>query len=104
MTAAGLNRRWVRRGLVVVAVLIALAPVFGWAARQVHYAEPLEHAAATTGASDDVTTVHRGVLPDYGVPGLPAPLGTLVSGVVGTGLVLGIGLAAGRLLAGGPEP
>lgn len=104
MNVAALDRQWVRRALLVVAVLIVLAPAFGWAAAQVNYAEPLENAAEATGASDDAETVNPGLLPDYGVPGLPDPLGTLVSGVVGTALVLVIGLAAGRLLADRSEP
>lgn len=99
MSVARLRQPWVLGSLAVLAVLVALAPVFAWAAAQVGYAEPLEHAAEMTGASAHAETLVAGPLPDYSVPGLPGPLGTLVSGVVGTGLVLAIGLLAGRVLA-----
>ena len=98
MTVAALDKPWVKRSLVVLAVLVALAPVFGWAATQVNYTEPLEHAAAETDASDEAVT-QPSLMPDYGLPGLPTPIGTLVSGIVGTALVLGLGLLGGRVLA-----
>lgn len=89
---------WVRRALVGLLVLVVLAPVFGWASDVVGYAEPLENAAEATGASDAADPTTPGLLPDYSVPGLSAPLGMLVSAVVGTALTLVVAIGTGRLL------
>ncbi|WP_247005864.1 PDGLE domain-containing protein [Halorientalis litorea] len=99
---------WLRdtRVLAVVAlvVLVALAPVFAWAAGQVGYAEPLENAAEETGAADDARPVHDGLLPDYGVPGLGSAAGTLVAAAVGTALTLAVATGIGRVLGGQHDP
>lgn len=95
------ERQWIRRALVVVIVLALVAPAFAWAAGQVGYTEPLELAAEETGATDDADPVTSGPLPDYSVPGLPTPVGTLLSALLGSGVVLLIGLGIGRLLADG---
>ena len=89
---------WLPRGLAALLVLALLAPVFGWAAGQVGYAEPLENAAEATGATDDAESVTGAPLPDYGVPGLGSATGTFVSAVVGTALTLLVAAAVGRLL------
>lgn len=89
---------WGRRALLGLLVLVVLAPVFGWASGVVGYAEPLENAAEETGASDAADPISPGLLPDYSVPGLGSPLGTLVSAVVGTGLTLAVAAGVGRLL------
>ncbi|KKF39646.1 metal transporter [Halorubrum saccharovorum] len=89
---------WARRALLALLVLVVLAPVFGWASGAVGYAEPLENAAEATGATDAADPLTSGLLPDYGVPGLGAPLGTLVSAAVGTALTLAVALGIGRLL------
>lgn len=90
---------WVRTGLVVLLALVVLAPVFGWAAGQVGYAEPLENAAEATGATDAAVTYNPGLLPEYGVPGLGAAPGTLVAALVGTVLTLVVATGFGRALA-----
>ncbi|ELZ31453.1 CbiM protein C-terminal domain-like protein [Halogeometricum pallidum JCM 14848] len=84
--------------MVGLLVLVALAPVFGWAAGAVGYVEPLERAAEETGAADAANPTISGVLPDYSVPGLGSSLGTLASAVVGTALTLAVAVGAGRLL------
>jgi cobalt/nickel transport protein len=89
---------WLPKAFAALLVLALLAPVFGWAAGQVGYAEPLENAAHATGATDDAEPVTSAPLPDYGVPGLGGSAGTFVSAVVGTGLTLLVALAIGRLL------
>ena len=89
---------WLRGAVAGLLVLVVLAPVFGLAAGAVGYAEPLENAAEATGAADDADTITPGLLPDYSVPGLSSPLGTLISAAVGTGLTLGVAIGAGRLL------
>lgn len=92
------RQQWVRRSLAGLAVLVALTPVFAWAAGVVGYAEPLDNAAELTGATAEAVTLHPGVLPGYLVPGLDPHLGTLVSGFVGTALTLCAAMAVGRLL------
>jgi cobalt/nickel transport protein len=92
------NRRWLRRSLAFVLVLVLLSPLFAWAAGAVGYAEPLEHAAEATGATDDARSVLDSPLPDYSVPGLGPHVGTLLSGLVGTALTLVLVLGVGRLL------
>ncbi len=89
---------WARKALVVLAVLIVLAPVFGWAAGAVGYAEPIENAAELTGAAEHQTTTIPGLFPDYSVPGLGDGISTLLSGVVGTGLTLAVAVGLGRIL------
>lgn len=90
---------WFPRALAVLLVLALLAPVFAWAAGQVGYAEPLENAAEATGATEHAETLHEGLFPDYGVPGMDAATGTFVSAVVGTALTLAVAAGLGRLLA-----
>lgn len=90
---------WVRRAALGLLVLVVLAPLFGWAAGTVGYAEPLENAAEETGAADAASQLNAGVLPEYSVPGLGSSLGTAVSAAVGTGLTLVVCLGLGRLLA-----
>jgi cobalt/nickel transport protein len=89
---------WRGRALLVLLLLVALAPVFGWASGAVGYAEPLENAAEATGATDAASPPTTGVFPDYAVPGLGHPLGTLASAAIGTGLTLAVAVGAGRLL------
>ncbi|WP_459192864.1 PDGLE domain-containing protein [Halosimplex sp. J119] len=89
---------WLPRALAVLLVLALLAPVFGWAAAEVGYAEPLENAAEATGATEHAESVDAAPFPDYGVPGLGGAAGTFVSAVVGTGLTLLVALGLGRLL------
>jgi len=89
---------WLGRAILGLLVLVVLAPVFGWASGVVGYAEPLENAAEETGATDAASPIAPGLLPDYSVPGLGGPLGTLVSAAVGTALTLAVALGIGRLL------
>jgi len=94
---------WLPRALAVLVVLTLLAPVFGWAAGAVGYAEPLENAAEATGATGSVEAVEIALMPDYGVAGLGAAPGTFVSAVVGTALTLVVAGAIGRLLGTDPD-
>lgn len=89
---------WLRWAVLGLLVLVVLAPLFGWAAGAVGYAEPLENAAEETGATDAASPINPGLFPDYAVPGLASPLGTLVSAAVGTALTLLVAVGAGRLL------
>ena len=92
---------WFRSALLVLLALVVLAPVFGWAAGQVGYAEPMENAAEATGAADQADALHRGLMPDYSVPGLGSAAGTLVAALAGTALTLTVATGFGRLLANG---
>jgi len=89
---------WLPGALAALLVLTLLAPVFGWAAGQVGYAEPLANAAEATGATDHATAAGTALFPDYGVAGLGGATGTFVSAVVGTALTLLLGVAIGRAL------
>jgi cobalt/nickel transport protein len=89
---------WVRGAILILLILVVLAPVFGWAAGAVGYAEPLENAAEATGAHDAATQIIPGLLPDYTVPGLSSPVGTFLAGVIGTALTLVVAGGTGRLL------
>ena len=95
MTAEDAWLRWAVAGLLV---LVLLAPVFGWAAAAVDYAEPLENAAAATGAADAARATAVAILPGYDVPGLAPSLGTLVAALLGTALTLVAAGGTGRLL------
>jgi cobalt/nickel transport protein len=95
--SAAVAQSWVRGALVWLLVLALLAPVFGWAAGAVGYAEPLENAAEATGA-DDAATASPSVLGGYSVPGVAGGAGTLAAALVGTGLTLGVAVGLGRLL------
>jgi len=98
MTERVFHRPWFRQSLVVLAILVLLSPVFAWAAEAVNYAEPLEHAAAVTGAASAASTILPGLFPDYSIPGLGPWVGTLVAGLVGTAVTLALGVAIGRFL------
>jgi len=98
------RRRLLRRGAGVVGGLVVLSPLFAWAAGQVGYTEPLEHAASATGATAHTVSTLPALLPDYGLAGVDPYVGTLVSGVVGAALVLVIGWLAGRPLTAQRDP
>lgn len=101
MSAALADQSWVRRSVAALVVLALLAPVFGWAAGAVGYAEPIDVAAEMTGAADEATDSYS-LFAGYSV-GLDGGLGTLVGAVVGIGLTLAVGLSAGKLLEDGDE-
>ncbi|MFC7076049.1 PDGLE domain-containing protein [Haloarcula halophila] len=94
---------WLPRALAVLVVLTVLAPVFGWAAGAVGYAEPLENAAEETGATDHASATGIAPFPDYAIPGLGGATGTFVAAVVGTALTLLVATGIGRLLGTGTD-
>ena len=97
MTAVS-STPWIRGAAVGILVLVVLAPVFGWAAGAVGYAEPLENAAEETGAMDAASSTAHGLFPDYAVPGLGPATGTFVAALLGTALTLVAAGGTGRLL------
>ncbi|WP_101296654.1 PDGLE domain-containing protein [Halegenticoccus soli] len=99
MTGVSFARRgWSRRALLGVLVLVALSPAFAWGADAVGYAEPLDNAAEATGATAAETTINPGAFPEYSVSGVGPYLGTLLAGIVGTGLTFAAAAGLGRAL------
>ena len=74
----------------VITAMIAVSPLFAYAAELVGYSEPLENAAAILGLEEN--PIYEGLLPDYTLPGLDPYVGTLIAGAVGTVLVLCLGV------------
>ncbi|WP_202318843.1 energy-coupling factor ABC transporter permease [Archaeoglobus neptunius] len=83
-----------KAALAVIAAMIAVSPLFAYAAELVGYAEPLENAAKILGLSEK--PIYEGILPDYSVPGINPYVGTLIAGIVGTAIVLVLGYALTR--------
>ncbi|MBO8181043.1 MAG: energy-coupling factor ABC transporter permease [Archaeoglobus sp.] len=78
----------------VITAMIAVSPLFAYAAELVGYSEPLENAAAILGLEEN--PIYEGLLPDYTLPGLDPYVGTLIAGAVGTVIVLGLGVILTR--------
>ncbi len=74
--------------------MIAVSPLFAYAAELVGYSEPLENAAEMLGLEEN--PIYEGLLPDYTLPGLDPYVGTLIAGIVGTVIVLALGLVLTR--------
>ena len=81
---------------IAIGVMILLSPLFAYAAELVGYSEPLENVAEMLGAEENQE--YTGILPDYSVPGLDPYIGTLISGIVGTLITLGVAYAIGMAL------
>ncbi|MDI9611357.1 MAG: energy-coupling factor ABC transporter permease [Archaeoglobales archaeon] len=75
-----------RASFALIAVLIALSPIFAYFAENVGYSEPLENAAEMLGLEE--SPIYEGLLPDYTIPGLDPYIGTLISGAIGVMIVL----------------
>lgn len=90
---------WTRRTLVLVGCLVALSPLFAWAAGVVGYAEPMGNLAARFGAEAHVYRTVPGLFPDYRVAGVGPYAGTFVSGVAGVAVTFAAAFGVGQLLA-----
>ncbi len=94
-TGHRLGRWWWVAGVGVAAlVVIILAPL----------ASPdpdgLERVATDQGFIDRATNFFSGLFSDYGIPGIGDPrLSTILSGLLGVAIVLGIVFLLGRVLA-----
>lgn len=75
----------------MIAVLIALSPVFAYLAEEVGYSEPMEKAAEMLELEEN--PIYEGLLPDYTIPGLDPYTGTLISGAIGVLIVLALAYA-----------
>jgi hypothetical protein len=73
---------------ILLGVMIVLSPLFAYAAEIVGYSEPLENVAEMVGAEEK--PFYDGLLPDYTVPGIDPYTGTLISGLIGTLITLGV--------------
>jgi cobalt/nickel transport protein len=93
--------RWQRRSLAGLLGLVALAPVFAWAAAQTGYAEPMDNAAQLANAASEAVPTGVSLFSGYALPGLGPHVGTLAGALVGSALTLALALAVGRLLAAG---
>jgi len=91
-----LQRWW--KVLIVLGVMILVSPVFAWGAEVVGYAEPLENAAEHLGAMEHEYAIISGIFPDYTIPGANPYASTIVAGIVGCLIVLGLGLVIGKAL------
>ena len=89
-----LGRRWWLAGVAIaVAVVVFLAPLAS--------ADPdgLERVAGDQGFLDRAVNFWGGLLSGYAIPGVDGPLSTVLSGLLGIGIVLGLMLLFGRALA-----
>ncbi|MEM2123573.1 MAG: cobalamin biosynthesis protein [Candidatus Bathyarchaeia archaeon] len=82
------------RGIIGLAVfLVLVSPLFGVIlADMVGYHEPLDVAAEVLNLKDLTESINWTPLMDYSVPGLPAELGYILSGLIGLTVILGVGL------------
>ena len=87
------------KSAILIATLIAISPLFGVVlADAVGYHEPLDVAAEMLGLKDITDKVNWTPFLDYSVPGLPAEVGYVVSGILGTLAVLGLSNLLKRLV------
>jgi cobalt/nickel transport protein len=88
-----------RGALLLTLALVVVSPVFGvYLAGLVGYHEPLDLAAEALGLRETTEEVNWTPFLEYTVPGLPDWLGYIVSGFIGVGVVLALGLLLLRLL------
>jgi hypothetical protein len=80
-----------------LALLVALSPLFAFAAEIVGYSEPLENIAEKLGVQEK--NVYGGILPDYSVPWLDMASGTLISAIVGVLVTLGIAFGIAKSIS-----
>ena len=89
-----LPRWWWLAGLAIaIAVVVILAPLAS--------ADPdgLERVATDQGFIDRGEDAPFTILPDYTVPGLDGSASTIVAGIIGLAVVLGVVWLIGRILA-----
>jgi peptidoglycan/LPS O-acetylase OafA/YrhL len=93
-TRRPLGRRWWVAGVAAaVLIVVFLAPLAS--------GDPdgLERVAADQGFLDRAVNFWGGLLSGYAVPGVSGPLSTVLSGLLGVAIVLGVMLLLGRMLA-----
>lgn len=93
------GRWWWVIGLAIAAlVVIVLAPLAS--------SDPdgLERAADDLGFIGAAREAIYSIIPDYTVPGIDGNLSTIVAGLIGVGIVFGLMIVLGRLLARRRQP
>lgn len=89
-----LARYWWVAGLAVAAIIvIILAPLAS--------ADPdgLERVAEDHGFLESARDALFSIIPDYTVPGIDGNLSTILAGLIGVGIVFGVMVLLGRVLA-----
>ena len=87
-----------RKALIMTLILVLISPIFGVIlADSVGFREPLDLVAEALNLQDWSESLNWTPLFDYTVPGLPAEVGYIVSGIIGIAIILVIGLAINRL-------
>lgn len=94
LPARSASRAWWAVALALTAVVVAAAAI--WASSD---PDGLERVAEDLGFIGSGEGPAFELLPDYTIPGLDGPASTIVAGLVGVVLVLGLVLLLGRLLA-----
>ncbi len=89
-----LDRRAIAVGIVIIVAIAAGGSLVASSSP-----DGLERVATDLGFEGRAATSHTSPMPDYTVAGLPPTLSGAVAGLVGAGVVGGLALVAGRLLA-----
>ncbi|MCS7364534.1 MAG: cobalamin biosynthesis protein [archaeon GB-1867-035] len=80
-----------RISIIVILALIVVSPIFGVIlADMVGYHEPLDVAAERLGLEDVTDLFNWTPFIDYTVPGLPATIGYIISGLIGIAMIIGL--------------
>lgn len=88
-----------RKALIITLILVVISPIFGVVLSDiVGYHEPLDLAAELLNLQDLTENINWTPFLDYTVPGLPAELGYIVSGLIGISIILAIGFVFSRIL------
>jgi len=88
-----------RMRLVIVGVSIAALVAISSAWLASGSPDGLERVAEDEGFIETAQDPSYEILPDYTVPGIDGALSTAIAGAIGVVLMLGFGLAVGRILA-----
>lgn len=94
-----LGRWWWVVGLAIAAaVVVVLAPLAS--------SDPdgLERVAGDQGFLESARDAVSSIIPDYTVPGIDGDLSTIVAGLIGVGIVFGLMIVIGRVLARRRQP
>lgn len=88
-----------KKALIITLILVVISPIFGVVLSDiVGYHEPLDLAAELLNLQDLTENINWTPFLDYTVPGLPAELGYIVSGLIGISIILAIGFVFSRIL------
>ncbi|MCS7121817.1 MAG: energy-coupling factor ABC transporter permease [Archaeoglobaceae archaeon] len=77
-----------KTSIALIATLIALTPLFAYAAELVGYREPLDFVADKLELEGEM--IYKGIIPEYTIPGLDPYFSALISAIIGTFVVFSI--------------